>query len=554
MKTMSNENHESQPLDPQAETDDIYTGTVSDAETVMEYAEDLKTTDAPKVQTGQSDSAEFKTEQPEPQEELKTPAPASMNVTVEYEVYNALDKTTPGLVPLLLIPKRLSRLSKDTSKNWNLTKDDLDDETRDFIDRYFNAGDNLQSTSYVKDKGFFDTTLEDPEAEYVQTIPHGETFIGLRRPIVKEAGGRLLKGAAARARISSLMGTGIANKIPLTHSGLNIELTSRSDADFINLDTMMSNDRVKLGYDTVGMIFHNSHFGLVERVFDFIMDSAVSINLIGWQDLDMAEHIRVTDLPSLYYGMGSTMFPNGYPLDLPCSTGPAVCRHIESVNLQIHRTLWINKTKLTTFQRDMLSRVRHQHTLKDLEDYQVNSVGNFTKSFDITTPTGGKLEITLGVPTVRRYIDAGHRWADEANRAIERAMGSKDIDPNARHQYMANLISVSLLREYSHWISRIRILPGNDYFDGIEDIATALEDLSTDPDVVEKVFEQIQLFIEDATVAIVAIPNFSCPKCGHDHSTAENTKHPELVPIDAFKLFFGLRDRRLWRHGLNQIG
>lgn len=480
----------------------------------------------------------------------KTPAPALLNVLQQYDVYGPIDKRSSNLSPLVLIPKKLSRLGKDAPDRWQIPRDEIDEEMQGFVETYLYGAEQLQGGSHVPDKGFFDNAVEDQHSEWMQEVPHGESRISYRRPTIGDAGGKLLKGPAARARVGALLGTGISNKVPLTHTGLNIEVGTRSDADFIQLDYMLSNDRVKLGYNTVGMIYHNSHFGLVERVFDFIMESTLSINMLGWQDVDMAEYIRITDLPTLYYAQGATMFPNGYPLDLPCSTGPAVCRHVEQVNLNIQRTLWINKNKLSTYQRDMLTRLRHQHTVKEIEDYQTNSVGNFTKSFNVDCGADGEFEITLGVPTIRKYLDAGHLWADEANRAVEKALGN-NVDPEVRYRYMQNLIGVASLREYSHWINRIR-LPGNDWIDQTDDICAILEMFSTNSDVVEKIFEEIQRFIEEATIAIIAIPNFSCPKCGHDHSTDENSKHPELVPIDAFKLFFALKDRRLWRHGLSQ--
>ena len=57
--------------------------------------------------------------------------------------------------------------------------------------------------------------------------------------------------------------------------------------------------------------------------------------------------------------------------------------------------------------------------------------------------------------------------------------------------------------------------------------------------------ELIQKFIEDSTVAIIAIPNFACPICEKDHVNAEHSEHPDLIPLDMLRHFFMVKDLRV---------
>lgn len=480
-------------------------------------------------------------------------AKPNLQVTKVFDVFTVADPNSKQ-PPIYLVSKPFEYLrdSKNEDAWTQLTPEMGEDENLgEFIQKFFMGLSITNGTSDIPERGLFESWLSEPNADITQRVNDGDIQIGVRRPNLREAN-RRLTGKLARAQIGSVLGNGINNTIPLPHTGINVEFVARSDVDLLNLDLQMAEERAKLGYDTAGLIFQCSHFGMSERLFNFAMESITDINLLGWQDpaMELSKLIPITDLPIIYWGMAATMYPNGYPLDLPCASGPLACKHIERVNLNVNRIFWLNRSKLTMTQQKQLSAVRHQHSLQDLEAYSKEFANVRTKKFEVIVD-GAKVELELGIPSIYEHIEAGRRWAQEAAQAVEKILQTDDPDPQRRYAYMRRVINMSALREYSPWVKRINFENGR-YVDDkdVTDIEHVLSQLSSsDESVVDQIFTEIQRYIEKATVAIIATPNYSCPKCGVDQATSVSSEHPELVPMDIEKLFFELKDRRLVSRG-----
>lgn len=483
-------------------------------------------------------------------EEKYSAAPTAPTVTLRHEVYFSEIPTAlkEGSYPLVLLPKRVSRVSEKVS-SWNLTREDSKDQKLALaVQEYFYASSQSLANSFHDGRGFYEGALDNPESKWENELRYNDEEIHFHRP--NFAGGdkkRSLVGFAARDRIAAALGTGLSNRVLLPHSGFFVTLRARSRGDYLALDTKVNLDAGKAGHDSVGLIFQNSHFGKVERVFEFITDSVSAANIQGYSDLDLGDYIRVTDLPILYNGQATTMFPDGHPLDLPCSNDPKVCGRIETVNLDLTRIVWFNQSQISKDQREHLGNLTTNYTPKDIVEYQQKGLSPFTKTLTLKAGINQDIDVNirLKVPTVNEYISAGRAWVRDAKNALETILkDGYEMDEKGQRDYIQEHLDRSSLREYSHWIDRLHI--GKDYYIESESIHTALEELSAVDSIMAEIFKEIQTFIESVTVAIVAIPNFSC-KCGYDYSTDENSKHPELVPIDPLKLFFASMARRLTR-------
>lgn len=482
-------------------------------------------------------------------------AKPNLRVTKVFDVFTAADPNSKK-PPIYLVSKPFEFLRDGKNhESWTALTEEMgaDEEMQDFITKFFMGANLANGNSEIPERGFFENWLGDDNAEIVQRVnkPEEEIQIGIRRPNLREPN-RRLTGKLARAQIGSILGNGINNTIPLPHTGINVEFVARSDVDLLNLDLQMAEERTKLGHDTAGMIFQCSHFGMSERLFNFAMESITDINLLGWEDpsVELAKLIPITDLPIIYWGMASTMYPNGYPLDLPCAAGPLSCKHIERVNLNVNRIFWLNRSKLTIEQQKTLSKVRHKHTMEELTAYAKQFANVRNHKFEVMVD-GVSVGVELGIPSIHEHLEAGRRWAQEAALSVEKILQTEDPDPQRRHAYMQRVINMSALREYSPWVKRINFGDGR-YVDDkdVTDIEFALSQLSrSDESIVDQFFTEIQKYIEKATVAIIATPNYSCPKCGVDQATVESEEHPELVPLDIEKLFFELKDRRLVSRG-----
>ncbi len=471
------------------------------------------------------------------------------NVTQKYPTYQK-DTRPPEkrTFSLTMVPKRFHGMEENTAA-WRIeTSDAQQPENQMYIDRWIYGLNSQLTTSYHADRGFFEKTLDNPNATWTQgyTSDDGKE-VYLRKPSTKRpTERRLLIGAGARERASQSIGMGIVTRVPLPHTGYSVTLMPRSEQDYLDLEYLLTLDKARAGRDTVGMIFQNSHIKLVSRVWEFIRESIKSANRQNFDDLDLGDEIRITDLPILQWGMACTMFPNGYPLDLPCSAGPNICRHVEHVLLDIDKLLWVNSNGLTTSQRAKLAKT-HPLSKEEVNDYQQNTVSPFTKVVQVS-PTH---KIVLKVPTINEYITAGEEWLASMTEAATKIFTGDDNEENVR-RYVKRVIDMSGLREYSHWIERI-IYDDIDEVEGETEIADNLKILSGDPELLKNTLQAIQEFIEQSTIALIAIPNFACPKCETDYVTDEHSEHPELIPLDMMKHFFMLKDLRLAPHMQSQL-
>lgn len=474
----------------------------------------------------------------------------SPNVNMTKIVYRVdtrpLEKRGPSLT---LVPKRVQRLV-DNPEAWNISDEDSrDEQTNQFISRWVHGLSPQHSSGFHDEQAFFEHTLDNPESEWTQGIQSNDgREIYARKPeIPMPTQRRVLTGAAARNRISSSIGVGITTRIPLPHTGMSVSLSPRSTQDYIDLDTLLSLDRARTGRDTVGLIYQNSHIGIVSRVWDFIRESIKGANRQNFGEIDLGDEIRITDFPILQWGMACTMFPDGYPLDLPCSSGPNICRHVEHVNLDLDKLLWINGKGLSQAQREKLGKPTHPMSKMEIDEYQTNALSPFTKTVAISD----RHKLVLKVPTINEYIAAGEEWISSMTNAAIGIFGAAEENEDKVRAYVRKVSAASSLREYGHWVKSIII----DEYDEIEDFASigeSLNELSNSDTIIETALKEIQRFIEESTIAIIAIPNFSCPKCETDYVQDDQSKHPELIPLDMLKHFFTLKDLRLISHSAMQ--
>ena len=469
------------------------------------------------------------------------------NVALRFVPYKVIERKEGGAITIT--PKRSTKI-KEVQGGWDDSKASVEDYM--FIAAF---GEGLQAqltASYVKGadgklKAFFDRIIEDPEAHWTQGIEvsNGDILYG-RRPAMKLGNERRnISGALARERNMRSLGLGLGARKYLPHTGIHIDVAPRSTSEYLDLDAQLALAKAEAGRESIGLIFQNSQVSQVRLVWDFIRRSIKWSNVQHFSkdtgDVDLGDVIRATDLPMLYWAQVCTMFPDGYPLDLPCSSGVNICKHIERVLFDVDKGLWVNTAKLTTAQIERLHNSAHLMSSNDLELYQNNSLSPLTREIKVNDTT----KMILEIPTINQYIQSGVSWMAELTAGAEELFTGDKADPVAIATHITKQIERSVIREYSHWVREII------YFDkeavaGADDIAECLGDMSTySENLTVDVMGEIQKFIEDSTLAIIAIPNFACPICEKEHVSDEHSQHPDLIPIDMLRHFFMAKDLRV---------
>jgi hypothetical protein len=519
---------------------------VEDKSTIDDFGDEpVENTEAPTTEVVKEDSS---TEN-ESQEDTSLTPPnnvrCSYNVNLSVTPYRVAKNTKQNSI--LLVPKRLAHL-QDNQAGWSVEPRDADNPViTEHMEKYLFGLQAQHGGGFIRENGknlgYFTHALDKEGSLWEQGILSDDgKSVYIRRANNKTSKEpRALSGAAARDRNKRAFGLGTSIRIPLVHSGIHVSMGSRSSKDFITLEAQIAHDKSRGGRDTIGIIYQNSQINIIRRVWDFTYESIRDVNVQNWSDIDLGDIFPCTELPILYWGLGCTMFPDGYNLDMPCSAGVNICKHVETVLLDLDKLLWINTNGLAQSQKDRLFNPGHQNSLEDLKKYQENAVSPFTRTFEAKPG----VDITLKVPTINEYLEAGETWMADLTQGITELFGREPEDEIEVQAYTNRILSSGTVREYSHWVKQITY-DKVDIVAGKADISENLQDMSTaEPEIIEYILEQIQLFIEDATVGIIAIPNYACPKCETDYVTDEHSKHPELVPIDMLKHLFTLKDLRL---------
>lgn len=415
----------------------------------------------------------------------------------------------------------------------------------------FELGNLSRQWSYEVQQGaallqygdFFTRSLARPDSKWAQRAPYGAATLGPMRsvPDAKSGGpGMKLSGDSAVGRIAYHLGFGSSTTIPLWHSGFWVTLRSPTLEARLELQRRLDFAKVDLGRATGGLAFSNVSVYVKSYLADFALAHLVTTNVRYTNIQDLKDLILSTDIPALIWGMLTTQYPSGYAYHQPCVNDPSKCQHVVREIIDLNKIFFVDTASLTESQlRHMADRKRYEPA--DLKTYQDQHRYTRLGVFDVTGPSGS-IKVELKVPSITEYISAGVAWVDGIINDMERGFQS-DLQGNRRKEYILERSRVTNLCEYSHWVNKI-VLPGGEEIDDVETIRKTLATISGEPAFSTVFFEKVKEYIEETTIALVALPKFDCPVCGAS-PTVEEKHHPYLNPIDVETLFFTLGAQRI---------
>lgn len=384
--------------------------------------------------------------------------------------------------------------------------------------------------------GLTTKTLENPDSAWHQYLEHEGKRIRAHKPkyTVPEEG--LVDGATAQAVLDNRLGLGGHITVALPHSGFWITLKPVTPLEFLGLDEQLSSIKNEFGRLSIGLIFNNNRVFVVKHMVEFLLERVYDCSIEGWQNLDLAKHIKVTDLLILAAGGGYTLYPHGFDYAAPC-TADNDCDHTHKAVLKIPNCIWYDHPAFDKFQTELLANRSKKHPLKDIIKYQ-ETFEERENSFK----TEEGITIYFKIPTVKEHVDSGSRWFADVEAMVDEVIVSSS-DKDSKHRRMQRRINQTVLRQQAHFFKRISFEEGI-YMEGEEDLANALNSLSNRPGITEAIMEHIGTYIDANIHALVAIPRYACEKC-HETQPQEEEKHPFLIPLDTINLFFTLGNQRL---------
>lgn len=361
----------------------------------------------------------------------------------------------------------------------------------------------------------------------------------------KNEGNKEVTGDAALATLQAEYGLGALVKIPLWHTGLWITLKAPADTRLNIMMELMALEKITLGRITNGLSFSGVSVWMHETLIKLVLECLRSANLKDYTDEKFLNLLSVHDLPIIYWGLACAVHSNGYSVSQPCLANPDRCKHETKEHLNVAKLSWVD---ITAMNPEQLLHMENPSTMKTLEEVmKYQSVGIFAKEmsrkFDVKSFGKSKaITFNLKVPSVAQYLNICNKWVSETVEMINNAFSDK-VGESKRNQYIVKQSELTTLRQYGHFVKDIVYLNGN-YVSNKDDIASVLNTLSADRDLVTGLTTAIREYIDDTVVNVIALPHYKCPACGGNMSK-EETKHPMLIPIEVATFFFTLVGRKL---------
>lgn len=326
----------------------------------------------------------------------------------------------------------------------------------------------------------------------------------------------------------------------LPHTGIYFIIVSPGDDRFLDTLSIINNQRIVALRSSSGILLGNSNFYVNRQVMNLFLDSIVHCSLGGWNREQLLKLIDERDINIIASALGASIYPDGYEYVQLCGlmkTDRKVCQHMTRKLVDLRRMVFVDNTRLSESQKLHAAGALKERSIKEIEDYQEANYIGYKKPYEITEG----VEFVYRAQSAMTSIEAGEKWIKEIESIVDSIITFNN-DEETRNAMIDQRISLTRIREYSHWVDDI-LVDGQPLGDR-DKINKLLNSLSRNKDVVEKVGNTLVEFQRLASVAMVAVPRIKCPTCEQtDEKDLDISTH--LIPQDAVSRLFTLVRQRL---------
>lgn len=355
----------------------------------------------------------------------------------------------------------------------------------------------------------------------------------------------ILKGEKAVIRVLQTLGLGNLFQVPLWHTGIWVTIKPPTEAEIIELNRQMINDKIEFGRYTYGLAFANTTAYTTDKLVSFILDHIYNTTIKSdtLTTDDLRNLISSQDIPILLWGIACTIYPNGFKYQRACISDPEKCNYTLEENINISKLLWTDIELLTDYQKEHMSfRQARSRSMEQITRYkdELASIHKSRVKLDINKD----IYITIKSPSITEYVNSGHIWINTIVEAVERTIDT-DVSEKEKESLITKYAQASRLRQYGHWIDVIEVETNisNDQ----ETINELLNVLSSDNDIFSDIMNKIKTYINNSVISLVGIPTYECPSCNLKQEDTTYPKFTNIIPMDVQQLFFGLFTQRLMK-------
>lgn len=356
------------------------------------------------------------------------------------------------------------------------------------------------------------------------------------KPVWNAPSGAKLTGQEAVLRIREVVGVGSIVQIPCWASGFYLTLRAPAEADLLALEHRIIEEKVDMGRMSNGAVFSNMSVFLANHMMNFVAEHLYDTTLKNRQDLD--QKLVMHDLQTICWGMALAIYPNGFQYARSVFREREGGQEPEAVllreKLRLSKLYWVDHSMLSEWQiRHMSNRAGSTMTDEDILRYRKE----FKFSTGRETQLLPNLKMRLKLPTIREYIEGGIAWVNGLVLTAEKALGMR-AETNERNEYVTDQARSSHLLQYVHFFECL-IDDRDNIIEEPDTLRQTLAEIGGNEEVVEIIYREVNRFIEDTTVSIIATPTVD--------ASEEQTypRHPLLLPLDAMSTFFTLLNQNV---------
>lgn len=439
------------------------------------------------------------------------------------------------------LPSYFREATEDFLKNLPNANIAVSDEARDW------ANVLQEGLTYLPNSKTYKNTLNNPEVEFHNTVKHNGNDLITKPPRHKSVENQTLQGEPAVMRIISQLGLGSLMQVPLWHSGIWVTFKPPGESEIVELYRRLVNRKIEFGRYTSGLVFSNIGVYFTNELVDFAIAHIYDLSAKS-PDItieNIKDHIVSQDIPSLIWGMVSSIYPKGFRYRRACNADALKCNHVVEATLDVSKLQWTNTKGLTEWQKAFMhSRQTKFRSLEEIQRYK--SELRLMQKYRFSLDNESEIFFTVKNPTLTEYIDAGHQWIGEIVSAVE-AVLDIEVSDKQREEEITRRGQATTLRQYAHWIDTIEL--GSNVINDRKTIEETLNHLSSDDVIRNKILSEIVNYINRSTISLIGIPVYTCPACGEtqefEQADTGLQNFTNIIPLDVGLVFFGLIVQRI---------
>ena len=373
-------------------------------------------------------------------------------------------------------------------------------------------------------------------AAYQQRPTFGNRPLTIAQPRFGDDTSQLLTGKRGMLRVNSLLGRGAIIQVPLWHSGFWITLQMPEEIELLDTFDRIINTKIEFGRRSNGLAFANHAVIDNGAVMDLAMRCLYETTLADVKSVaELRALIKVPDLHLVAWGLACAMHPRGFQFERSVLDPKGVATHVVRENLNVAALLWLDRSSLNDWQmKHMSQRGTGSMSKESIKIYQDHFVRGASKSVQLHE----MVSMTLRVPSVDEYLNAGQLWVDELTTVVNEVF-TQDMSAKQRNEMIWDRARASSMRQYAHWVESIDTAHGQK-MPGREDIANTVASLSADNEIRDKYYAAMKEYINDSTVALIGVP-----QAHPDEASQALPRFENIIPLDPISVFSSLLSQKI---------